>query len=86
MAGLCPSSSSASLTMASFASTGKKIVAIGRNYAKHALELGNTIPEKPFFFLKPTTSYVHSPGKVEVPRGTIVHHESRGWSHFWLCP
>ena len=63
--------------MASFASTGKKIVAIGRNYAKHARELGNAIPEKPFFFLKPTTSYVHSPGKVEIPRGTIVHHESR---------
>jgi 2-keto-4-pentenoate hydratase/2-oxohepta-3-ene-1,7-dioic acid hydratase in catechol pathway len=73
------------LTMASFASTGKKIVAIGRNYAKHARELGNAIPEKPFFFLKPTTSYVHSPGKVEIPRGTIVHHESRGQSHFRLC-
>ncbi len=74
------------ITMASFASTGKKIVAIGRNYAKHALELGNTVPEKPFFFLKPTTSYVHSPGKVEVPQGTIVHHESRGWFHFRLYP
>lgn len=62
-------------TMASFVSTGRKIVAIGRNYAKHAKELGNAVPDKPFFFLKPTTSYVSSGGKVEIPRGVIVHHE-----------
>ncbi|CAG7849554.1 SubName: Full=Related to C.elegans ZK688.3 protein and E.coli hpcEp {ECO:0000313/EMBL:CCA73352.1} [Serendipita indica DSM 11827] len=61
--------------MASFVSTGRKIVAIGRNYAKHAKELGNAVPDKPFFFLKPTTSYVSSGGKVEIPRGVIVHHE-----------
>ena len=61
--------------MASFAGTGRKIVAIGRNYAKHAKELGNAVPDKPFFFLKPTSSYVASGGKVEIPRGVVVHHE-----------
>lgn len=31
---------------------------------------------EPFFFLKPTSSYI-SPGEgpVELPKGTIVHHE-----------
>ncbi|CAG8774220.1 9718_t:CDS:1, partial [Acaulospora colombiana] len=61
--------------MASFARTGRKIVAIGRNYAKHAKELGNAVPEKPFFFLKPTSSYVFSGGNVEIPQGVLVHHE-----------
>ncbi|KIM27558.1 hypothetical protein M408DRAFT_166659 [Serendipita vermifera MAFF 305830] len=61
--------------MASFAQTGRKIVAIGRNYAKHAKELGNAVPEKPFFFLKPTSSYLLNGGKVEIPRGVTVHHE-----------
>lgn len=60
---------------ASFIKTGKKIVAIGRNYAAHAKELNHTIPTEPFFFLKPTTSYVRSGGRVEIPRGTLVHHE-----------
>ncbi|KAM0750502.1 hypothetical protein T439DRAFT_343212 [Meredithblackwellia eburnea MCA 4105] len=58
-----------------FASTGKKIVAIGRNYAAHIKELNNTTPTEPFFFLKPTSSYVVNDGPVEVPRGVDVHHE-----------
>ncbi|KAF5357888.1 hypothetical protein D9756_001204 [Leucocoprinus leucothites] len=58
-----------------FIQTGKKIVAIGRNYAAHAKELGNKPPKEPFFFLKPTSSYVPSGGKVEIPRGIVAHHE-----------
>jgi len=50
-------------------------VAIGRNYAAHIAELGNTKPTEPFFFLKPTTSYVVNDGPVEVPKGVTVHHE-----------
>jgi len=42
---------------------------------EHAKELNNAVPKEPFFFLKPTTSYVSSGGRVEIPRGTIVHHE-----------
>ncbi|KAJ1724322.1 Acylpyruvase fahd1, mitochondrial [Coemansia erecta] len=58
-----------------FAQTGRKIVAIGRNFSEHAKELGNAVPTAPFFFLKPTSSYVLSPGKIEIPQGCVVHHE-----------
>lgn len=43
----------------------------------HIKELGNAAPKEPFFFLKPTTSYVTSGGKVEIPKGIIVHHEGK---------
>jgi acylpyruvate hydrolase len=33
-----------------------KIICIGRNYAEHARELGNAVPEKPVVFLKPSTA------------------------------
>lgn len=52
-----------------------QIVAIGRNYAAHAKELGNKPPKEPFFFLKPTSSYLESGNKVEIPKGIIAHHE-----------
>ncbi|KAJ7073870.1 hypothetical protein C8F01DRAFT_1205237 [Mycena amicta] len=61
--------------MASFVRQGRKIVAIGRNYDLHVKELGNTRPEVPFFFLKPTTSYLASGGKMEIPSGVVAHHE-----------
>ncbi len=35
-----------------------KIVAIGRNYAEHAKELGNEVPAEPLIFLKPSTAVV----------------------------
>ncbi|KAI0062343.1 hypothetical protein BV25DRAFT_1885681 [Artomyces pyxidatus] len=60
---------------ASFVRNGRKIVAIGRNYADHVKELKNTIPKEPFFFLKPTTSYLPSGGNVEIPRGIVAHYE-----------
>ncbi len=33
-----------------------KIVCVGRNYADHAKELGNAIPESPVLFIKPPSS------------------------------
>ena len=42
-----------------------KIVAVGRNYADHAKELGNDTPAEPIIFLKPPTA-------VLAPGGTIV--------------
>lgn len=48
---------------------------IGRNYADHAKELGNAVPKEPFFFLKPTSSYVDSPGTIEIPKGVKAHYE-----------
>jgi 2-keto-4-pentenoate hydratase/2-oxohepta-3-ene-1,7-dioic acid hydratase in catechol pathway len=35
-----------------------KIVAVGRNYAAHAAELGNEVPETPLTFFKPNTSVI----------------------------
>ncbi|KAF9447602.1 hypothetical protein P691DRAFT_782211 [Macrolepiota fuliginosa MF-IS2] len=58
-----------------FVRAGKKIVAIGRNYALHVKELGNEMPKEPFFFLKPTSSYLPSGGKLEIPKGIVAHHE-----------
>ncbi|KAJ3067537.1 hypothetical protein HDU98_009241 [Podochytrium sp. JEL0797] len=61
-------------SLASFPQWGRKIVAIGRNYAEHAKELGNAVPTTPFFFLKPPSSYTTTP-HIEIPRSTTVHHE-----------
>ncbi|MBT8378936.1 MAG: fumarylacetoacetate hydrolase family protein [Ignavibacteria bacterium] len=53
-----------------------KIVCIGRNYAKHAKELGNKVPEKPVLFLKPASVVIHSGGKVVHPNfSNELHHE-----------
>lgn len=40
-----------------------KIFCIGRNYAKHAEELGNEIPDEPVIFMKPKSALVqgHTP-------------------------
>ncbi|CAO1618612.1 unnamed protein product [Sympodiomycopsis kandeliae] len=58
-----------------FRTQGRKIVAIGRNFAEHAKELNNAIPKEPFFFLKPTTSYVDTEGTIEIPTGVVAHFE-----------
>ncbi|EFI27036.1 fumarylacetoacetate hydrolase [Coprinopsis cinerea okayama7 len=49
----------------------------GRNYVAHANELNNAVPKAPFFFLKPTSSYLPSGGKVEIPQGVVAHHEGK---------
>ncbi|KAF9298988.1 hypothetical protein BKA57DRAFT_430835 [Linnemannia elongata] len=61
--------------MADFLKTGRKIIAIGRNYSEHAKELGNAVPTEPFFFLKPTSSYITNEQSIEIPAGCEVHHE-----------
>ncbi|WP_265586662.1 fumarylacetoacetate hydrolase family protein [Acinetobacter haemolyticus] len=33
-----------------------KIVCVGRNYAEHAKELGNAVPDRPILFMKPPSS------------------------------
>jgi 2-keto-4-pentenoate hydratase/2-oxohepta-3-ene-1,7-dioic acid hydratase in catechol pathway len=35
-----------------------KIICIGRNYAEHAKEFGNKVPDQPIFFFKPDTSLI----------------------------
>ena len=39
-----------------------KVVAVGRNYAAHAAELGNEVPKTPLIFFKPNTSVI-GPGE-----------------------
>ena len=38
-----------------FTELGRKVVAVGRNYADHAAELGNKVPSKPLIFMKVCT-------------------------------
>ncbi|EGC38303.1 hypothetical protein DICPUDRAFT_149041 [Dictyostelium purpureum] len=65
------------MNISRFWETGKKIVAVGRNYAQHAKELGNEVPSEPFFFLKPTSSYLlQGTGAIEIPNeNSDIHHE-----------
>jgi 2-keto-4-pentenoate hydratase/2-oxohepta-3-ene-1,7-dioic acid hydratase in catechol pathway len=44
-----------------------KVVAIGRNYAAHAAELGNELPEEPLMFLKPNTSVIGPGDQIYYP-------------------
>ncbi len=44
-----------------------KVVAIGRNYADHAKELGNEVPEEPLIFLKPSTSVIGDGEAIAYP-------------------
>ncbi|CAM9395980.1 oxaloacetate tautomerase FAHD1, mitochondrial [Lampetra fluviatilis] len=41
---------------------GRKAVCVGRNYAEHARELGNPLPQEPVLFLKPPTAFVREQG------------------------
>ena len=44
-----------------------KIVCVGRNYAEHAKELGNEVPEKPVVFLKPASAIIFSGDEIKYP-------------------
>ena len=44
-----------------------KVVAIGKNYADHASEMGGDVPERPLVFLKPSTSVVGSGDVIAYP-------------------
>ncbi len=53
-----------------------KIICIGRNYAEHAKELNNTVPEKPFFFMKPDTALLLDNKPFYLPDfSSDLHHE-----------
>jgi len=55
-----------------------KVIAVGRNYAKHARELGNEPPAEPFFFGKAPSCCVGPGEPVVLPYGVPgeVHHEA----------
>src|SRR5277367_3226656 len=45
-----------------------KIICVGRNYAEHAKELGNEVPQEPLIFLKPPSSLIASGDNIVYPR------------------
>ena len=54
-----------------------KIVCIGRNYAKHADELGNEVPDRPLLFLKGPNAVAAHGDTVTLPEGKEkVDHEA----------
>ncbi|MFH0242234.1 fumarylacetoacetate hydrolase family protein [Streptomyces sp. HK10] len=54
-----------------------KVVAIGRNYAEHAAEMGNEVPEVPVAFFKPSTSVIGPGDPIVYPSFSHeVHHEA----------
>jgi 2-keto-4-pentenoate hydratase/2-oxohepta-3-ene-1,7-dioic acid hydratase in catechol pathway len=44
-----------------------KIVAVGKNYAEHAAEMGTPVPSEPLLFLKPPTSIIASETEIKYP-------------------
>jgi 2-keto-4-pentenoate hydratase/2-oxohepta-3-ene-1,7-dioic acid hydratase in catechol pathway len=54
-----------------------KVVCVGRNYAAHAAELSNPVPEQPLLFIKPATALVPMTDPIRLPEGRgDVHFEA----------
>lgn len=54
-----------------------KIVCVGRNYAEHAAELGNQVPEAPLLFLKAPSALIPSGEPIRIPQQSHqVEHEA----------
>jgi len=59
--------------------TPSKILCVGRNYRKHAEELGNEVPEEPLLFYKPPSSIIGPGENIELPPpdiSTRIEHEA----------
>lgn len=53
-----------------------KIVCVGRNYAEHAEEMGNVLPQQPLLFLKPPSSFIGHGENIVLPEDSEqVEHE-----------
>lgn len=53
-----------------------KIIGVGRNYAEHAIELGNEVSDKPILFLKTNSSLIFDGDFIEYPSySNDMHHE-----------
>jgi 2-keto-4-pentenoate hydratase/2-oxohepta-3-ene-1,7-dioic acid hydratase in catechol pathway len=44
-----------------------KIVAVGKNYANHAAEMGTPVPSEPLLFLKPPSTVIPADSEVQYP-------------------
>jgi 2-keto-4-pentenoate hydratase/2-oxohepta-3-ene-1,7-dioic acid hydratase in catechol pathway len=53
-----------------------KVVAVGKNYAEHAREMGGEAPETPLIFIKPSTSVIGDGDAIRLPASSReVHYE-----------
>jgi 2-keto-4-pentenoate hydratase/2-oxohepta-3-ene-1,7-dioic acid hydratase in catechol pathway len=53
-----------------------KIICIGRNYEAHAKEMGNDVPQKPIFFLKPDSAILPKRNPFYIPNfSQEIHYE-----------
>jgi 2-keto-4-pentenoate hydratase/2-oxohepta-3-ene-1,7-dioic acid hydratase in catechol pathway len=54
-----------------------KIICVGRNYAAHAKELGNEVPERPLLFFKPSSAIIADGDAIVLPAASArVEHEA----------
>jgi 2-keto-4-pentenoate hydratase/2-oxohepta-3-ene-1,7-dioic acid hydratase in catechol pathway len=54
-----------------------KVIAVGRNYAAHAEEMGGDVPAEPMIFLKPNTSVIGPGAQIRLPAMSVqVEHEA----------
>jgi 2-keto-4-pentenoate hydratase/2-oxohepta-3-ene-1,7-dioic acid hydratase in catechol pathway len=51
-----------------------KVIGIGRNYAAHAAEMGQDVPDEPLMFIKPNTSVIGPNEPIFYPRQTKELH------------
>jgi 2-keto-4-pentenoate hydratase/2-oxohepta-3-ene-1,7-dioic acid hydratase in catechol pathway len=51
-----------------------KVLCVGRNYAAHAHELNNPLPEEPLLFIKPATAVTAFTGTLALAAELGVHH------------
>jgi len=53
-----------------------KIVCVGRNYAEHADERGEDVPDRPLLFLKPPNAVASHGSTVTLPADKRIEHEA----------
>jgi len=56
--------------------TPTKIICLGRNYAAHAQELGNPLPERPLLFFKPPSAVIGPEEEIVLPESSRVDYEA----------
>ncbi len=56
--------------------TPTKIICLGRNYADHAKELGNEVPDRPLLFFKPPSAVIGPEDEIILPESERVDYEA----------
>ncbi len=56
--------------------TPTKIICLGRNYADHAKELGNEVPDRPLLFFKPPSAVIGPEDEIVPPDSPRVDYEA----------